>query len=124
MTAEGRPAAARRHSLHKPPQDDAGPVDEEGLRRGINAPVDGVAARTIDAHGVIGVAELVQEAEGVVGGVLVVDANEAEAVVLRERQKIGNDYADNAEQDAGDTPAKRVVTGDTNAASNQQLGQR
>src|SRR5690606_9047661 len=59
-------------------------TDQEGFRHAIDAPVDHCAATLIYADGVIGIAELAQETERVFRLILVVDACDPDAFVLRQ----------------------------------------
>src|SRR5215813_983151 len=58
--------------------------DQEGLRDPVYAPVDGGAAVLVGADHGKGIAVTAEEAAGIVGLVLVVDADDANALVARE----------------------------------------
>src|SRR5690606_34886554 len=65
-------------------EDGAVRTDQEGFRHAVDAPVDHCAATLIHADGVIGIAELAQETERVLRLVLVVDARDPDAIILRQ----------------------------------------
>jgi len=62
-------------------------ADEEGFRHAVNAPVNGAAPGLIGSDRVIGVAQIAKETARIFGLVLVVQADDAKAVVLRQRHQ-------------------------------------
>ena len=70
----------RRHRADHLVDDRAFAPDDEGFRNAIDTPFDGSAAVAVDADDAIRVAVAAEEAPGVVGGVLVVDADDLDAL--------------------------------------------
>ena len=65
-------------------RDPAVPADQERLGHAVDAPVDSRAAIAVDADRGIGIAELTEEAAGVLRFVLVVEAGDLDAAILRQ----------------------------------------